>query len=347
MNEENKVIQSVEQMKNGDEKGFADFYSHTYKYVYSRAKCMFSDEQEAADLTQEVYMAAYRNMSSLKENESVFAWLRTITFYQGTKMLKKRRKELLLSDENEELFDAIADEEEVENDYMDKQDIEIIRACINRLSEEQKTAILAYYYDNLKVDEIAKLMELSEGTVKSRLYLARKNLKGFIEEEEKKQGYKLHSFGPITLAFVLRSMLQENMELAGVQEAGIFASVCQELNLALGETAKKGLLGAITGLGAKKIAISAAAIVGAIVIGGTAIVTLTKKEDKPEKNKEETKIEETVEEDVAEVQQWQKDYAKILMELMYAPTYAGRAMNEKTLICMMIFLANNYGIQSQ
>lgn len=318
MNEETKVTQIVEQMKNGYEKGFADFYSQTYKYVYSRAKCMFNDEQEAADLTQEVYLAAYRNINSLKENESIFGWLRTITFYQGTKMLKKKRKEMLLSEESEDLFETIADEEEVENDYMEKQDIEIIRACINRLSEEQKAAILAYYYDNLKVDEIAELMELSEGTVKSRLYLARKNLKGFIEEEEKKQGYKLHSFGPVTLAIVLRSMLQENMELAGIREAGIFASVCQELNLALGEGAKKGILGAIAGLGAKKIAISVAAVIGAIVIGGVSIGTLTKKDDKTEeKNREEIKIEETVEEDVVEVQQWQKDYAKILMEVLY------------------------------
>lgn len=74
-------------------------------------------------------------------------------------------------------------------------------------------------------------------------------------------------------------------------------------------------------LGAKKIAIIAAAIVGVIVIGGVSIVALTQKNNKSVKNSgektERVQAEETVEEDVVEVQQWQKDYAKILMEVLY------------------------------
>lgn len=90
---------------------------------------------------------------------------------------------------------------------------------------------------------------------------------------------------------------------------------------------KKGILGA------KKIAIIVAAIIGVIVIGGVSIVALTKKDNKPEKTvaekKEGTKVEQNVKEEVpAELQQWQKDYARVLMDILYAPTYSGRVLEQ-------------------
>ena len=229
---QSKMKEIIEQMKQGDEKGFASFYTQTYKYVYSRARCMFSDEDEVQDLVQEVYLAAYRNIHTLETSESIFAWLRTITFYQGTKMLKKRRKEVLLSEEHEEVFENNPDDEtEIADDYMNREDIQVIRECIQKLSDEQKTVILAYYYDNLKVEEIADLLSISEGTIKSRLYLARKNLKVHIEEQEKKRGYKLHSFGPVTLAMALGAVLQENMNVSREGSSFLFSGLCKELGM--------------------------------------------------------------------------------------------------------------------
>lgn len=294
MDEEKGIVQLIEQVKNGDERAFAEFYSQTYKYVYSRAKCMFSDEQEVQDLVQEVYLALYRNAANIQSGESIFGWLKTTTFYQGTKMLKKKRKEVLLSEEGEGMFESIPDDEpEIEEGYMNQEDVQVIRECINRLSDEQKTVLLAYYYDNLKVNEIAEILSLSAGTVKSRLYLARKNLQVHIEEEEKKRGYKLHSFGAVTLALALRMFLQGNMEVVGSVEETIFAKVCQGLNFEVSKTvaaqsgiaeqvaqegtkqAGKGILGKLGALGAKKIAISAVGIIAAATIGGLHIEDMT------------------------------------------------------------------------
>lgn len=297
MNVESEILKLLEQIKNGDEKAFAEFYSQTYKYVYSRAKCMFSNEEEVQDLVQEVYLALYRNAAAIQSSESIFGWLKTTTFYQGTKMLKKKRKEVLLSEDGEEMFEAIPDDEpEIEEGYMNQEDVEVIRECINRLSDEQKTVLLAYYYDNLKVNEIADILSLSAGTVKSRLYLARKNLQVHIKEEEEKRGYKLHSFGAVTLALALRMFLQGNMEVAGSAEETIFARVCQGLNFEVSKTAAtqsgiaeqvaqegtkrsgKGILGQLGKIGTKKIAISVVGIVTAVTIGGVVVGGLDKED---------------------------------------------------------------------
>ena len=303
---------------------------------------MFSDEQEVQDLVQEVYLALYRNAANIQSGESIFGWLKTTTFYQGTKMLKKKRKEVLLSEEGEGMFESIPDDEpEIEEGYMSQEDVQVIRECINRLSDEQKTVLLAYYYDNLKVNEIAEILSLSAGTIKSRLYLARKNLQVHIEEEEKKRGYKLHSFGAVTLALALRMFLQGNMEVAGSVEETIFAKVCQGLNFEVSKTvaaqsgiaeqvaqegtkqAGKGILGKLGDLGAKKIAISVVGIITAVAIGGTVIGGLNKNEEQPqepigteEEQEENNKVEK---EEYIKMQEWQEDYAKFLLELLYLP----------------------------
>ena len=91
-NEKSELVQAIEQLKNGDEKGFSTLYNHTYKYVYSRAKMLSDNEQEIMDILQEVYISLYRNIGNLKSNDSLYAWLRTITFHAGGTMLKKNRR---------------------------------------------------------------------------------------------------------------------------------------------------------------------------------------------------------------------------------------------------------------
>ena len=78
----------------------------------------------------------------------------------------------------EDFFEMIPDEEPVpEAVYVERQDVEAIRNCIGKLSDEQRTVIMAYYYDDLKIDEIAEVFSVSSGTIKSRLFHARKKLK--------------------------------------------------------------------------------------------------------------------------------------------------------------------------
>ena len=204
------VLKAVEQLKAGDEEGFNNLYFSTYNFVYSRARYILNDEDEALDLVQEVYMALYNDIGSLKDDSKIYSWIGAVTFRQAMKIFRKNKRQVLLSEEAEGMFDRIQDDELTpEEGVMDTQDVDVIQGCISKLSPEQKAVILAYYFDGLKVDEIAAIMEISEGTVKSRLYLARKNLKKLILDQEEKQGYRLHVFGAPALIFVLKGMLND------------------------------------------------------------------------------------------------------------------------------------------
>ena len=291
LNPDTELAKAVEQLKNGDKDGFPVFYQETYRYIYARAKYICSNEQDALELMQEVYLIAYKNIKSLHASEALYGWLKTITLRQGASMLKKKNKEYLLPEESEMTLEEMPDETaELEENYLDKQDLDTIRSCVERLSDDQRAVILAYYYENMKVEEIGEVFSISAGTVKSRLYLARKKLKNYLEEEEKKQGYTFHSFGAVTLVLVLRSLLKENMYQAEKNSALIYQNLCQQIGIASAVTTTttasktattatktaaqtvKSVGKTAAGIGAKKAVITVVSAVAVTALVGTAAI---------------------------------------------------------------------------
>lgn len=226
-----QLKQAVEQMRQGEEKGFNYIYGETYNFVYSRAKLAINDEQEVQDLVQEVYVAVYRNIESLKNVESLYAWLATITMRQGAKMANKKKNHVLLSEENHGMFEELPDESvKLESDAISKEDATIIRGLLERLPAEQKSAVVSFYYDGLKVEQIADATKTSAGTIKKRLYLARKHLQEYIAELERKEGIRLRGFGAPVLILAVKMLLEENT-LSAVSAQGIYNQVCSEVGI--------------------------------------------------------------------------------------------------------------------
>lgn len=224
-----EIKQAIEQLQQGKEESFQKLYEQTYPYVYKRACLMMRDEQEAFDLVQEVYFAVYKNIGNLQNTDSFYGWLKTIVVRQGMKMMDKNKHQVLVSEEQEEMFEEIPDEEPGAEDRMfQAEDVAAVKLCIQELSKEQQAAIFAYYYDEMKIEEIAAAAGVSEGTIKSRLYLARKNLKETILRMERKQGYQLHSFGSPVLVLALGMLLEES-EISGARAEYIFQEVFRKI----------------------------------------------------------------------------------------------------------------------
>ena len=226
MSVEPELREAIERLKSGDQDAFHIFYIHTYQFVYARAKFTIRDEHEAQDLMQEVYLAVYRNIGSLKNTDSVYSWLGGITLRQGMKIVNRKKRNILLSEDQEGMFEDLPDESRgTEERIARAEEIQIMKDCIYELSEEQRAVVLAYYYDEMKVEEIARLLEISEGTVKSRLYHARKRLKASLAELEKKQGYRLYSISiPAVLAAV--GYLLGESTITAEAAGGIYSGIC-------------------------------------------------------------------------------------------------------------------------
>lgn len=191
----NELYNAVKLMQQGNEQGFNYVYSQTYNYVYFRAKYIMQDEQDAIDLVQETYIQAFRKIGSLEDPNNVYAWLGSVTYNQGMKIFRKK-KEVLLDEEAEGLFDIIEDEniDWSPEETVDKNETaSILMSIIDELPPLQKSALIAFYYDNMKIDDIAQAEGCSPNTIKSRLNYAKKYIKNRVEEMQKQGGYKLYS----------------------------------------------------------------------------------------------------------------------------------------------------------
>lgn len=289
---EDSLKKAIEQMKNGEEKGFNEVYSATYNRVYFRAKQIMKKEEDAQDLTQIVFVEAYRSIHTLQASEALYSWLDGITYNQGMKIYRKQ-KDVLLTEEAEGMFDVIESNDissmpELTADQ--KATAEIIKGIIEELPELQRSAVVAYYYDGLKVEQIAEMMECSVNTIKSRLNYARKYIKERVEEKEKKEGYRLHVFGLPVFWYAIKTMA-DGTTLTDRAAQGIYNGACSDVGLqataiSAGGSAAAGTAGGATtagtaggaatvageatkaaGLGAKFASLSTAA--KGLIIAGT------------------------------------------------------------------------------
>lgn len=244
---EDSLKNAIEQMKNGEEKGFNEVYSATYNRVYFRARQIMKKEEDAQDLTQIVFTEAYKSIHTLQASEALYSWLDGIAYNQGMKIYRKR-KEVLLTEETEGIFDALESNDissmpELTADQRATADI--IRGIIEELPELQKTAVVAYYFDGLKVEQIAELMACSAGTIKSRLNYARKYIRGRVEEKEKKEGYRLHVVALPVFWYAIKLMADKTTLTAQTAQE-IYCGACRNVGLQATSISAKGA-GEVTG----------------------------------------------------------------------------------------------------
>lgn len=232
---EKELLEGITLIAEGKEEGFNILYSHTYNYVYSRAKFIMKNEEDALDLTQETFIQAYKGIGSLEDANNVYAWLGGIVYRQGMKIFRKR-KELLVNEDSEDIFENILDEDkdfQPEENVQAKTTSEIVMGMVNELPELQRAAIVAFYYDNMKIDEIAQLFECSANTIKSRLNYAKKFLKTKVEEHERQNRYKLCAVSPAILFMSFKSLFTtEEYRLSESVANNVYSEACDTVGLA-------------------------------------------------------------------------------------------------------------------
>ncbi len=254
--EREKLIATVSAAQNGDGDALNELFNAFYNDVYYFALKTVKDDDLACDITQETFVEIINTIGDLHEPAAFVKWMKQITYHQCTRYFKKKKD--ILVDEDEEgntVFDTLKEEkaEFIPDEALDQQDFrDTILAMLDELSEEQRSATMLYYYDEMSVKQIAEIQNVSEGTVKSRLNYARKSIKSSVETYEKKNGVKLHCAGVLPLMLWLLSQTGKETMPAAAANA-----------VAGGVTAATG------------VAVSAAASAGGAAVATAAVATTT------------------------------------------------------------------------
>ena len=185
--------------KNGNTTSFEELYRLYYKKVYALIRMTVKDPSESEDVLQQTFVNAWKNISKLEDNSAFNTWIQRIAVNQCYSVLRKH-KEMLTTDSEEQqnVMDTLESDFMLPEVYATQQDLSgRLKKIISELSDVQRQTILLYYYNEMSIDEIAETMGCSPGTVKSRLYLARKAIGTEIEEQERKTGQRFFAVAGI------------------------------------------------------------------------------------------------------------------------------------------------------
>lgn len=189
-----KISKLVSKCKNGDSQAFSDLYSLTYQKVYFLSLNILKDKSMAEDAVQEVFLIVLKSLDKLESPKLFIAWINKITYNYCIKELSKVRKfgEVHSDYVFPTLSDTSKDVDPIESYILKESNCELMN-LINKLSSIHSTILILKYFDDLKVSEIAYVLNISEGTVKSRLSNAKKNLYK-LYSEERKDNRKIYGF---------------------------------------------------------------------------------------------------------------------------------------------------------
>lgn len=266
--EKERQIKLITAVQNGDGDAANEFFAEIYNDVYYFALKTVKDETLAADITQETLIEVFSKIGELRDPVAFPAWCRQITFFQCTRYFRKKKDIVLDEDEDGgSVFDTLKEEsaEFIPDEALDRKDFKkIILDFLDTLSEEQRSAVMMYYFDELSVSQIAEIQGVSEGTVKSRLNYARKAIKAKVEEYEKENDIKLHGFAFFPFFGWLFGSEKAGFSAPAAAVQSAKTAVEAASGVSLGAAAGTVATAAGIGIGAK---IAAACLAGAILVG--------------------------------------------------------------------------------
>lgn len=157
----------VERSKKGDISSFESLIEKYKIYLYNIGNAILKNEDDIGDAISETIIKAYKYLNKLKDATLFKTWITKIFINESRKILKKRKYNVDIEEGNQEISINNIENNEIKLDVI---------SAINLLKKEEKDIIILFYYNDLKISEIATILQLPEGTVKSRMNTARKKL---------------------------------------------------------------------------------------------------------------------------------------------------------------------------
>ena len=167
----------------GDETAFEVLFKKYREQVARLVYSISKQESLVDDVVQEVFLLVYRHLPKFRQQAAFKTWLYRITFNETLRQLNKSKKWQPLPEGEMEpanlpstlvIFESGDSPERV---LIDGQQQAIVQNALKKIKPAHRAILVLYYLEDLSVQEIGEILEIPEGSVKSRLYYARHNLK--------------------------------------------------------------------------------------------------------------------------------------------------------------------------
>jgi len=173
-------VQLVERCLSGQEAAWEDLVKVHTRRVYSICYRFTNSDTEAQDLTQDVFLRVFKNLRSFRAGEGLFVvWLTRLTrnllidHYRRTRMDRATES---IEDQTAALEENTAAIARTEGMLAGREASELLQAALQKLSPELRETVILRDLEELEYREIAQILNVPEGTVKSRLNRGRSEL---------------------------------------------------------------------------------------------------------------------------------------------------------------------------
>lgn len=170
------AIIQFESTKNKNQ-NFVSLLEENKLRFYKTAKTILKNDDDTYDALQEALLSMYQKYDQLENKEYFSTWATRIVINKCYDLLRKNKNNIQPIDE--------VIENDINMSKYDEYDVDKygIKKAMESLSEDQKLITILYYYDDYSIKEISRIIDIPEGTVKSRLSKARELLKQKLEKE--------------------------------------------------------------------------------------------------------------------------------------------------------------------
>lgn len=189
----NEELELITQAKQGNMQAFERLYEMHKMPIYRTALAITGDRMIAEEILQETFLRAFKYIKKVHNGVSLSPWLYRVAVNQAYDLTAKKRRGLnLLNGFIDWLVAPPLTSPEQKLEERELQDL--VYEAINKLEFKQRTTLVLFYLQDFSMQEIAEIMDCPVGTVKSRLYYARANLRQALLADERLPGGLAYDF---------------------------------------------------------------------------------------------------------------------------------------------------------
>lgn len=162
----------VSRCKDGDDNSYALLYRQYAKAMYNTSLRIVNNTADAEDVLQESFVAAFK-LEQFDYTSTFGAWLKRIVVNRSIDVL--RRRKIITIDIGDSLAEELQDEEKADEEPM-RLMVNEVRIAVTKLPPGYRTVLSLFLFEGYDYDEIAEIMKISPGTVRTQYHRARKKL---------------------------------------------------------------------------------------------------------------------------------------------------------------------------
>ena len=160
----------IARCRNGDGEGFAALVGRYQRPIFNLAYRMLGDREEARDVAQAAFLKALENLHRFDSRYKFFSWLYRIAMNEALDAIGHRGRQTELTDVH------AADDDPARDAHTADLGVRV-RGALGALSPDHRAVLVLRHYEELSYEEIGRVLDLPDATVKSRLFEARERLR--------------------------------------------------------------------------------------------------------------------------------------------------------------------------